>query len=170
VDLINRYRFHMTIQGIYRAASHQYDEAFIHFYILTAVQQPMEGLFDEVQSVLREARSTLKKLIREARTIEMPAMKHFGEGERLSDYLLDREVVREMPRSMIKANLVMKLLDQLQRVRNRSGRLHGKSMGGILKLQEEIAEKFLASRRGPGEILEAEIIDPSGGGSKSWCS
>jgi hypothetical protein len=75
--------------------------------------------------------------------------------------LLDQELVRELPESVIRGRWVGKLMDQLETVKTRAARLHGKSLGGILKLQEQIAEAYLAPKHAPAsEILDVEPYEP----------
>jgi hypothetical protein len=82
-------------------------------------------------------------VLRDASELDMPAMKNFEEGDRLADFLLNEDIVKELPESYVKGKWIGKLLTQLELVKNRSARLHFKSLGGILRLQEEIARKFL---------------------------
>ena len=56
--------------------------------------------------VLRDARSALKKILREARELDMPAMKNFEEGDRLADFLLDQDIVAELPETYIKGRWI----------------------------------------------------------------
>jgi Zn-dependent protease with chaperone function len=163
-DLINRYRFHMAVQGIFRSARHHADQAYIHFTVLAGLKEVTSDLFAEVRGVLRDARANLRRVLREAKAINMPAMKHFAEGERLADYLLDQELVRELPESVIRGRWVGKLMDQLETVKTRAARLHGKSLGGILKLQEQIAEAYFAPKNAPApEIVDVEVYEPPTG-------
>jgi len=96
--------------------------------------------------VFREARSALRKLLREAREIDLPAMKHFEEGERLADFLLDEDLLREPGETRITSKWVGKLFRQIEQVQRKSGRLYFKSLGGMLANQETAASQFLAMR------------------------
>ena len=52
-----------------------------------------------------------------------------------------------------------KLMTQLQGVRQKCFRLHFKSVGGILALQEEIAAKWKRQREPvAAEVVEAEVV------------
>src|SRR5438270_11284048 len=93
--------------------------------------------FVELMHVLREARSALKKVLREARELDMPAMKNFEEGDRLADFLLDQDIVPELPETYVKGKWIDKLLRQLDQVMRKAARLHFKSLGSILQVQEE---------------------------------
>jgi Zn-dependent protease with chaperone function len=144
-DLVNRYRFHMAIQGIFKTARYNHGKA-IFFANAAFSAATDEGLppefFAEVMHVLRDARRAIKNLLRDAAEINMPAMKNFEEGERLADFLLDQELIREPRENRIEGKWIDKLLKQLDQVRYKAQRLHFKSIGGILALQEKVAVMF----------------------------
>ena len=146
-ELINRYRFHMAIQSMYKMARYHQGRSHFFFELCASGQPVAQDDFIELMHVLREARSALKKVLREARELDMPAMKNFEEGDRLGDFLLSEDLIKELPASYVKGKWVDKLLRQLDQVRAKSARLHFKSLGGILRYQEDIAEKFLAKSR-----------------------
>ena len=114
---------------------------------------------------LATAWKVLKNIIQEAREINLPAMKNFEEGERLADFILEGKMVPEPPLSELKGTWISKLMTQLQGVKNRCFRLHFKSVGGILALQEKIAAAWVEARAPicaeviePESILSAEVI------------
>jgi hypothetical protein len=82
-------------------------------------------------------------------------MRNFEEGENLADFILEDKLVSEPPLSYVKGKWVEKLLRQLDSVRSRCFRLHWKSVGGILALQEKIAEEW-KKQRAP---IEAELVE-----------
>lgn len=143
-ELINRYRFHIAVQGFHKTARKHGAIAFVTWNLHTGNEKLAPDDFIELMHVLREARSALRKIIRDAKELDLPAMKHFEEGDRLADFLLDEEIVKELPETYVKGKWRDKLLSQLGKVMGRTARLHGKSLGGILRLQEEIAAQFLA--------------------------
>lgn len=156
-DLTGRYRFHMAIQGIYKTARYQQGKA--HFYADWAFgrQELSRDDFLEVTHVLRDARKALKTIVRDADEINMPAMKNFVEGGRLGDFLLDGDLIREPPEYAIKGKWVVKLLKQLDEVKTKAQRLHFKSLGGILALQEKLAEQWSGPGRCPSPAAGVEV-------------
>ncbi len=154
-ELINRYRFHLAIQVFHKSARKHGSLAMVMWSIHTNSEGIAQDDFIELMHVLREARSALRKIIRDAKELDLPAMKHFEEGDRLADFLLDEEIVKELPETYVKGKWLDKLLKQLDKVMSRTARLHGKSLGGLLRMQEEIAAKFLAQ----GEPELSPIID-----------
>ncbi len=145
-DLVGRYRFHMALQGIYRTVRDHSRQADFFIGVIVNAKEVPPDLFAEVSHVLRDARKALKKILREADQINMPAMKNFVEGEKLGDFLLKQELVRELSSNVIKGKWLDKLMNQLGEVQAKAARLHFKSLGGILALQEKIAADYLAKQ------------------------
>ncbi len=161
-ELINRYRFQLAVQRFYQSARKHFAVTMVTWHLFTETDRPSEDDFIELMHVLRESRSALRKILRDAKELDLPAMKHFEEGDRLADFLLDEEIVKELPETYVKGKWLDKLLRQLNTVMNRTARLHGKSLGGILKLQEEIAARYLArSQPEPPEPIEPIIEEPN---------
>jgi Zn-dependent protease with chaperone function len=161
-ELIERYRFQMEVQRFYQVARDNYNDADMYLSAYAAASrgeiQVPNDFPAQVIAVLRTAWKALKKIIQDAREINLPAMKNFEEGERLADFILDGKLVPEPPLSEVKGVWVQKLMDQLLRVKNRCLRLHFKSLGGVLAMQEKIAAAWLAERRPEAlPVVEAEV-------------
>lgn len=163
-DLINRYRFHMAVQGMYKSARMHQGRAHVTLNMISGAEQIGQDDFIELMHVLREGRSALKKILRNAKELDMPAMKNFEEGDRLADFLLDEEIVKELPETYVKGKWIDKMMRQLDQVMSKSARLHGKSLGGILRLQEDIAAKFLAKTQPAApKVAQAIPLSPPPG-------
>ena len=150
-DLFDRYRFHMVIQGIYKTAAHHDDEATFHFIAFNHLPENLpphvrNAFVDEVLEVFREARKALRNLLRETKDIDMPALKNFEEGENLAEFLLGEDLIRDAGEQGVTGKWINKLFRQIGEVRRKAARLHGKSLGQILALQERAAREFLAKR------------------------
>ncbi len=162
-ELINRYRFHMAIQGIFKTVRYHYEQADLHVNIyfhlekMNAPPHVKNAHVTETLYTLREARKALKKVLREAREINMPAMKNFEEGERLAEFLLDQDLIREAGESGVSMKWIMKLFRQLEEVERKAARLHFKSLGQILTLQEGVVDRFLVAKG--FKAADAPIID-----------
>jgi len=159
-ELIERYRFQMTVQKFYEQALENFNKSdwYIGAYgaaMRNEIQVPND-FGAEVIAVLRASWKTLKNIVQEARETNLPAMKNFEEGERLADFILEGKMVPEPPLSELKGTWVSKLMTQLQGVKNRCFRLHFKSVGGILALQEKVAAAWVAARA----PVCAEVIEP----------
>lgn len=162
-ELVERYRFQLEVQRLYqesRAAFNKAD-AYLSAYAAAArgeIQVPPD-FPGEVIQVLRESWKALKNIIKSAREINLPAMKNFEEGDNLADFILEGKMVPEPPLSYVKGVWIDKLMTQLSGVRQKCFRLHFKSVGGILRLQEEIATKWKTLREPvAAEVVESEPI------------
>lgn len=173
-ELVERYRFGLEIQKFYIQSQEQSDKAVFYTNMMMEVEHAHPDTIADFMQVLRKAWKTLKNIVQDARDINMPAMKNFEEGERLADFILDKKMVPEPPMHIedVRVAWVQKLVDQLRDVRRRCGRLHWKSVGGILALQEKIAAAWEQRRLPieaalivephsliPGEVLHAEPLD-----------
>ncbi|MDY3551595.1 M48 family metallopeptidase [Gemmata sp. JC717] len=177
-ELVERYRFQLEVQRLYMESRHAYDEAERHLAVLSHLQQQhgdqvSSEFVGEVLRVLRASWKSLRNIIRDAKELNLPAMKNFEEGENLADFILEGKMVPEPPLSYVKGTWIAKLKQQLQSARSKCFRLHFKSVGGILRMQEEIAAKWKAEREPisaevigtstsetvPAEVIEAEVID-----------
>src|SRR5262245_27545265 len=170
-ELVERYRFQMEVQRFYQEARQNFNKADAYIAAYSAavrgeIQVPND-FGAEVIAVLRAAWKVLKTIVQDAREINLPAMKNFEEGERLADFILEGKMVPEPPLSELKGAWVQKLMTQLQGVKNRCFRLHFKSLGGILALQEKIAAAWTAARAPvcaevvevvPAEVVPDEVI------------
>ncbi|MBX9581894.1 MAG: M48 family metalloprotease [Gemmataceae bacterium] len=156
-ELADRYRFQQEVQRMFREARFHQEKshAFASHLFNIPPDQVHPDLLAEVMQVLREARRALKKVLQDAREVNLPAMRNFEEGERLADFILEEKLVPELPETYVKGTWVGKLLTQLDTVKQRCRRLHFKSLGGILELQERIAAAWRESRA----PVEAEVVE-----------
>ncbi len=158
-ELVERYRFQLEVQRLYQEsrAAFQKADAYLSAFAAASRGEIQVGpdFNGEVIQVLREQWKALKTIIKDARDITLPAMKNFEENENLADFILEGKMVPEPPLSYVKGAWIDKLMTQLQGVRLKCFRLHFKSVGGILALQEKIAAKWKAAR----EPVAAEVID-----------
>ncbi len=158
-ELVERYRFQLEVQRLYQESRGAFNKADNYLGAFAAAQrgeiQVPPDFNGEVIQVLREQWKVLKNIIKAAKEINMPALKNFEEGENLAGFILEGKMVPEPPLSYVKGAWIDKLMTQLQGVRMKCFRLHFKSLGGILKMQEQIATKWKAAR----EPVAAEVID-----------
>jgi hypothetical protein len=165
-ELVERYRFQLEVQRLYQESRAAFNKADAYLSAYAAASrgewQAPPDFPGEVIQVLREQWKALKNIIKDAREINLPAMKNFEEGENLADFILEGKMVPEPPLSYVKGVWIDKLMNQLQGVRQKCFRLHFKSVGGVLALQEKIAAQWKAMREPVAaevvEAVEAEVI------------
>ncbi len=161
-ELVERYRFQLEVQRLYQESRTAFNKADSYLSAYAAAArgewQAPPDFPGEVIQVMRESWKVLKNLIKSAREINLPAMKNFEEGENLADFILEGKMVPEPPLSYVKGVWIDKLMTQLNGVKNKCFRLHFKSVGGVLALQERIAAQWKTMR----EPIEAEVIEAVG--------
>jgi Zn-dependent protease with chaperone function len=158
-ELVERYRFQLEVQRLYQESRHAFNEAQAYLNAFSHMEQPSNDFISEVLAVLRKSWKSLKNIIKDAREINLPAMKNFEEGERLADFILEGKLVPEPPLSGVKGVWIDKLMTQLNGVKNKCFRLHFKSVGGILSLQEKIAAAWNAARTPVASDVESFVSD-----------
>lgn len=158
-ELVERYRFQLEVQRLYQESRAAFNKADAYLGAYAAAQrgeiQVPPDFGGEVIQVLRESWKALKRIIKDAKEINLPAMKNFEEGENLAEFILEGKMVPEPPLSYVKGVWIDKLMTQLQGVRLKCFRLHFKSVGGILRMHEDIAAKWKAMR----EPVAAEVVE-----------
>ncbi|QJW97490.1 M48 family metallopeptidase [Frigoriglobus tundricola] len=175
-ELVERYRFQLEVQRFFFTARDAHSKAEMYFQTMVAAVQGKiqvnRDFFGEFMQALRESWKALKFIIRDAREINLPAMKNFEEGDNLAAFILVGKMVPEPPLSYFKGVWLDKLMNQLQGVQQKCARLHFKSLGGILQLQETIAARWRAQREPvAAEVLDeapvpAEVVPAAPGGSE----
>jgi hypothetical protein len=147
-----RYTFHLKLQAILGALFRRQAE----LESILAIASGAEGdgheqiEFQEVFLALRQARDVLIECLEKADKLRLPPLVHMKAGKRLGPFLWDEPVVRRFRWSgqSISGKQVQKLMDQLGKVIDRGQRIHFKSLGGILTLQEEIGRQWLSKFAG----------------------
>jgi Zn-dependent protease with chaperone function len=165
-ELRERYRFHLPLQDLYKRADEHRDK--LEFYFAGLFRRPPEQITQDFVSeafhAFRQARKTLKGILRDARDMDMPMLKNFAGDERLDEFLLDETLIKELPETYVDTKWLDKMWRQLSQVLKKSCRLYFKSVGNILAMQEQIAKEFNAMQPPPaipdeGEDIPEAIID-----------
>jgi hypothetical protein len=147
-ELLKRYEFHLEVQKILR----NLDEHFIpvravaEFWNNCAGKQVDQRVFISILESLRAAHQALALGLQMSEMLLLPKLKNVVPGEPLRRYLLDKNLVSGFSSfdMMIKGKQVGKLVQQFQHIHKRAVRIHFKSLGGILALQERVSKECLA--------------------------
>ena len=101
--------------------------------------------FLEALSIFRDAHHALRDALRDAEDMTIPALKNMVAGSRLRPFLLERRLVDGLSKyeQSLSPKWINKLLDQMGEVQKKVDRIHYKSLGGILALQEHVAKECL---------------------------
>jgi len=145
-ELEERYGFHLALQEIHsQLSSHR-----------RAVNQMLEHLagrrevsqeeFRDALSILREAHAALTMQRMAASHLRMPALKNVTPGATLGPVLMSEPLIPGLSsgQNSLDGPWIGRLLEQMGQVLDRAQRMHFKSLGGILALQEGIAERWAA--------------------------
>ena len=145
-ELENRYRFHLAVQTMLEALG-----GTIHYLegTLAGMQGQREVPKEQFQRLLQNfnsAHNELYRTLERADQLAVPALKNIQGGEPLSRFLLNEPLVKPLnPKAQsLDGKWVGAFMQQLNAVRDRTRRIHFKSLGGILALQERIAEGWFA--------------------------
>lgn len=151
-ELWARYHFHVAAQEILKNSSVELMRLSALLGFLSSQEQTSSEDFAEVQRRMREARGVLANTLTYASQISLPALRNMQEGAPLKSFLLDERLIEELPYGdSIQGEWVSRLMNQLHQVQSKSSRIHYKSLGAILALQERIASTWRSRAAGSGE-------------------
>jgi Zn-dependent protease with chaperone function len=146
-ELFKRYRFHLELQKIWRALKDQDAPvgAAVNFLQNLKTSRLDSNYFQEALSIFREAHHALRDALKSSEDMTIPALKNMSAGEPLRPFLLRKRLVEGLSKYEQSLNMkwIGKLLDQMHEVQKKVDRIHFKSLGGVLALQERISTECL---------------------------
>jgi len=153
-EMIKRYTFHMNVQDIDRSVVIHQEMVGFALSMLTGKKQVTQSDVQFVRIVLKEAHKALEAGMDNAHSLRLPRLKNMKEGSRLGSFLLRKELVRKL-RPSSSGKWVGKFLQQLNEVEEKIRRIHFKSLGGILALQERVAKEWAKEQ---SNIVQTELL------------
>lgn len=153
LELLARYRFHLASQEVLKSVSAERARVESVLQYLSSQENVPAEAYREAIRHLREARANLEQALRQAATLALPTLNNLSAGSSLGYFLLCEPLVAEVPANAQKLNneWVTSFYRQLEGAQSRSHRVHIKSLGAILALQERIAGEW------------REVFDPAPG-------
>ncbi|HYT95500.1 MAG TPA: M48 family metallopeptidase [Gemmataceae bacterium] len=146
-ELLARYRFHLAVQEIWKSLQRQRGPVQGALRLLAGAAGPNmdEMTFVAVRELLRQAHQVLLQCVRTSRELLLPELQNIEAGTPLSRFLLDKDLVGSLSAYdfRIKGTWINKFLKQFLQVHARTNRIHFKSLGGLLALQEKVARRSL---------------------------
>jgi hypothetical protein len=141
-ELRHRYDFHLALQRIWRNLKTQEASVGGALGFLQGKTQLQQDQFREVVAVFRDAQQALQDSLAAARKMHVPALKNMTPGEPLAPFLLKGKLLHGLTKyeETLDGKWIEKLLTQTREVQGKVNRIHFKSLGGILALQEKIGE------------------------------
>jgi Zn-dependent protease with chaperone function len=144
-DLLDRYRFHLALQEILKRLSEQHDWVGSVLHFLSGAAEVTEQQYEEIVRGALTAHQALGQCLAAANGLALPELKHVTAGRSLGEFLLGRRTIADFhldeqalrPKRLFRS--LGRLEQQLGQMRDRLRRVHFKSLGGLLALQESIA-------------------------------
>jgi Zn-dependent protease with chaperone function len=155
-DLADRYRFHLQAQAMLSSLN-------AHQAHLRACLQGLSGqrnvsaeYFQQVLRFFREADENLEQQLTLASKLTIPPLKNVPAGQLLGPFLLDRPLVHRLGPSdkSLSGEWIGRFMGQCDEVCTKLRRVHFKSLGNILALQESIARDWLVQNPAQGSCAQ----------------
>jgi Zn-dependent protease with chaperone function len=161
-ELESRYRFHLGVQGILNSAMGHRSRIESALQYLSGKKEVPAEEFAQVVAIFREAHSALKDALDDAENLRLPAMKNMNTGEPLRHFLLEQKLVRGLAagQASLEGEWIGRFMGQLGEVGEKVKRIHFKSLGGILALQETITEQWTAAVAAIPDVSPIEPCPP----------
>ena len=143
-ELVERYRFHLTAQQFLKQVSAQHDWV---ASVLGYLSRVTELTGDEYRTIVHgalDAHELLSRSLTVASSVSLPELKHVAAGKSLGQFLLRQRTVADfhLNEKELRPTRLFRTLDKFARelgeMRDRLRRVHFKSLGGLLALQESI--------------------------------
>ncbi|MCI0682866.1 MAG: M48 family metallopeptidase [Gemmataceae bacterium] len=145
-ELFKRYEFHLDVQKIWQRLRDQEGPVGSALQFLSNSKGDLHyDDFREVIRIFRNAHLELKDGLRIAEDMYFPPLANMPAGQPVRPFLLAKKLVYSLSRSetSLPGKWIDRFLKQYREVQSKVNRLHFKSMGGILSLQETITAEAL---------------------------
>lgn len=147
-ELEDRYRFHLAAQEVHQQLSGWRGHVQQVLNGVAGQRQVEQQQFQELLGAIRGAREALRERLAAAEGLRLPPLTNVEAGGRLGAFLLTKPVIEDLPggTSNLDGGYVGRLFGQYGEVLDRAARVLFKSLGGILALQERLADRWAAAR------------------------
>jgi hypothetical protein len=147
-EIEERYRFHIAVQDMHKLLSGHNQNMQITLNQIAGARELSQEDFQAVVAVFQNAHQGLADQLDAADRLRLPAMTNMTAGERLGPFLLSQPLLTVVSghSNSLDGAWINKFLGQLGEVLDKLKRIHFKSLGGILALQEKLAERWQASQ------------------------
>lgn len=151
-ELEDRYRFHMAVQVLHAELSAHKQQVEASLRAIADKQRLSQGEFQVTLSVFAQAHEALARVLERAATLNLPPLTNVTPGEPLRAVLLNQPLVPALKKSTksLDGAWIARFQEQSADVLDRIQRIHFKSLGGILALQERLAEQWAARAKDSG--------------------
>lgn len=163
-DLENRYRFHAKLQEWFKKLNGQKGSLESMLQAIQGAEQIPEADFKHLKDILNEAREAILEVREATFSVICPPLANLNPETSLQSLVFDEVLDLGEPldkKSGIDGPWIGNLYTALEKTNTRLRRVHFKSLGGILSLQEGIAKNWLTTHVKPPD-LNPETTPPLG--------
>jgi len=157
-ELVERYRFHMAVQGLLLGLRGEQGRLHSVFQYIAGKQGLEQEEFRQVKKALEETYNSLKVNLEEAKKWQAPALTNMTAGTSLYSIIFDRGDPLPEARfhDSISGEWLTSLANKLEGVLKRVSRLQFKSLGALLAFQRTMRAEWSAANS-PAADLPAAI-------------
>lgn len=143
-ELLERYRFHTKLQPLLQGMIGEQNRLQAIVSFMANNPQMQEGDFNAVRDGLAEIHQALRDNLNDAKKFHTPALTNVPAGSILFDLIVDRgdRRLERLEGNQISYDWVRKLITRIDGVVSRVRRLHFKSLGSMLALQDKLAREW----------------------------
>jgi Zn-dependent protease with chaperone function len=144
-ELADRYRFHLEVQGLLNKLGEQRGRVDGMLQFLATRPNLDQAAFREMLGIFSEAYRALEDSVQATDRLRLPRLRNMTEGQLLGRFLLEERLVPgpSLHAQSLDGAWIQAFLKQLALVLDRLSRVHAKSYGGILALQEQIGKEWV---------------------------
>jgi Zn-dependent protease with chaperone function len=146
-ELLQRYEFHLGVQKIWTRLNEHINatNAALQWLQEQGSSRLTPDRFRELVHIFVNAHDALADSLDDARDLILPPLRNMVAGEPLRPFLLSKKLVKGLGRARrnLSGDWIDKFMTQLGEVHRKVNRVHFKSLGGVLALQEEISQSCL---------------------------
>jgi hypothetical protein len=143
-ELEGWYRFHIAMQDLHsHVAGHL---RYVQTTLAGLSRQVPQEEFQRALGALRGAHETLRAQLEAAHKLLLPPLKNMTAGEPVGPFLLSEPLIKNLHggETSLDGTWINPFFAQMGEVIDKSARILFKSLGGLLALQERIAERWAA--------------------------
>ena len=162
-ELLERYRFHLSLQGLLQKMLGEQNRLNAVLNVLMNNQQLSQEDFQEVRGALESIRRAAEECQEEARGLRTPALTNVPSGSSLYSLIVDR-AERPLPpiaEKEVSSEWISRLGNRCKAVLGRVRRVHFKSLGSLLAFQEQLVAQCKPQARPVAEAVEASAAQPT---------
>jgi Zn-dependent protease with chaperone function len=143
-ELEEWYRFHLAVEALHSVLAVRSRNVQATLSALSGRREVSQGEFQAALQTLRETQYLLQEQLGVAKGLKLPPLRNMTAGEPLGPFLLSEPLVPNLSAGTqtLDGAWIGRLLTQMGEVIDKTARILFKSLGGLLALQERLAERW----------------------------